>query len=161
MFVFHGSDTIVDSPKILTPSRPLDFGSGFYVTSNMLQAKMWAQKVAFRNNKDEYYVSKYDFNYDKAITELKILDFKNANKEWLDFVCQNRKGNFQGSYDIVIGPVADDNVYRVVNFYENGDIDLETALKKLKTEVLVDQILFHTNKSLEFLEFLGTEKYHE
>ena len=31
---YHGSDTVVDQPKILTPKRPLDFGGGFYVTTD-------------------------------------------------------------------------------------------------------------------------------
>ena len=50
MTVFHGSDTIVDTPKILDAKRPLDFGSGFYVTTSEAQAKSWAIKVAYRNN---------------------------------------------------------------------------------------------------------------
>ena len=39
---------------------------------------------------------------------------------------------------IVIGPVADDKVYRVIVEYENGDVDKELALKRLKTETLCD-----------------------
>jgi hypothetical protein len=41
--------------------------------------------------------------------------------------------------------------------YENGDLDKETALKKLKTEELCDQILFHTEKALEYLKYIDTE----
>ena len=57
----------------------------------------------------------------------------------------------------MIGPVADDRVYRVIVEYENGDLDKETALKNLKTEALCDQILFHTEKSLEYLKYMNTE----
>ena len=46
MICYHGSDTVVDSPKILEPKRPLDFGGGFYVTTSQEQAKNWAKKVA-------------------------------------------------------------------------------------------------------------------
>ena len=62
-----------------------------------------------------------------------------------------------GEYDIVIGPVADDKVYRVVVEYENGDLDKETALKNLKTEELCDQILFHTEQALKYLKYIETE----
>ena len=39
---------------------------------------------------------------------------------------------------IVIGPVANDKVYRVIVEYENGDVDKKLALKRLKTETLCD-----------------------
>ena len=86
-----------------------------------------------------------------------MIHFESANEEWLDFVCSNRSGRYTGEYDAVIGPVADDRVYRVVVEYENGDLDKETALKNLKTEELCDQILFHTEDSLRFLKYLDTE----
>ena len=50
MICYHGSDTIVDMPRILEPKRPLDFGDGFYVTTDKTQATNWATKVAYRNN---------------------------------------------------------------------------------------------------------------
>ena len=75
----------------------------------------------------------------------------------MDFICANRSGKEIFDYDIVIGPVADDKVYRVVILFENGDIDKDLAIKKLKAEALSDQILFHTDKALEFLNFVEVE----
>ena len=157
MICYHGSDTIVDMPKILNANRPLDFGGGFYVTTNEEQAKKWAKKVSLRNNNNHKCINRYDFNIEKAKTTLKIIQFKIADEEWLNFVCDNRNRKNTGDYDIVIGPVADDKVYRVVVEYENGDIDKETALKNLKSENLCDQILFHTDNSLECLKYIDTE----
>ncbi len=94
---------------------------------------------------------------EKAKTELSVILFTKADEKWLDFICDNRSGKPTGEYDIVIGPVADDKVYRVVIEYENGDTDKETALKKLKTEALCDQILFHTARALEYLKYVNTE----
>lgn len=157
MICYHGSDTIVDAPRILDPKRPLDFGGGFYVTTSESQAKSWAIKVAYRNNTSHRCVNRYSFDLSKASSELTVIHFEKADETWLDFICNNRSGKSTGDYDIVIGPVADDRVYRVVVEYENGDLDKETALKNLKTEALCDQILFHTEKSLEFLKYLDTE----
>lgn len=42
--------------------------------------------------------------------------------------------------------------------YENGDLDKDEALKRLKVEKLCDQILFHTEKSLQFLIFDSWEE---
>lgn len=157
MICYHGSDTVVDTPRILDAKRPLDFGGGFYVTTNKEQAKRWAIKVAYRNNTRDKCVNRYLFDYEKANKELTVIRFARADEGWLDFICRNRNGKPTGAYDIVIGPVADDRVYRVVVEYENGDVDKETALKNLKAETLCDQILFHTERALAYLRYLGTE----
>ncbi len=159
MICYHGSDTIVDAPKILNANRPLDFGGGFYVTTSENQAENWAVKVALRNNTKYRCVNRYDFDLENAKKEVTVIHFESADEKWLNFICDNRCGKPTGDYDIVIGPVADDRVYRVVVQYENGDVDKETALKNLKTEKLCDQILFHTEKSLGYLRYTGTEVY--
>ncbi len=157
MIVYHGSDTVVDNPRILDAKRPLDFGGGFYVTTSKWQAEQWAIKVAYRNACEHKCVNSYDFDYKSAKAALVIIEFCRADEKWLDFICDNRQRKFTGEYDIVIGPVADDKVYRVVVEYENGDIDRQTALKKLKTEQLCNQILFHTERSLDYVKFLQAE----
>ena len=157
MTIFHGSDTIVDIPQILKPKRPLDFGGGFYATTSEAQAQSWAKRVAFRNNTSLRCVNRYEFDIEAAKAELTVIHFNAADEKWLDFICNNRSGKDTGDYDIVIGPVADDNVYRVVVEYENGDVDKETALKRLKTETLCDQILFHTANALDYLKYIDTE----
>ena len=156
MICYHGSDTVVDMPRIIEAKRPLDFGGGFYTTTSKAQAKSWATKVAYRNNTARRCVNRYEFDYEKAKAELLVIQFNKADEGWLDFICDNRCGKPTGDYDIVIGPVADDRVYRVVVEYENGDLDKETALKNLKTEVLCDQILFHTERSHDYLKYVDT-----
>ena len=158
MICFHGSDTIVDKPRILDAKRPLDFGGGFYTTTSELQARNWVIKVSYRNNTIQKYINKYEFNLDDAKNNLNVIIFEKADEKWLDFICANRNRKYTGDYDIVIGPVADDKVYRVIVEYENGDVDKELALKRLKTETLCDQILFHTEESLKFLKFIGVEE---
>ena len=157
MICYHGSDTIVDVPRILEKKRPLDFGGGFYVTTSKTQAERWAIKVSYRNNTTHRCVNRYEFDLKRAELELNVIRFEVADEKWLNFICDNRSGKTTGNYDIVIGPVADDRVYRVVVEYENGDVDKETALKKLKTESLCDQILFHTEKALKYLKYVDTE----
>ena len=161
MLCYHGSDVIVDTPRILEAKRPLDFGGGFYVTTSQMQAKSWAIKVAYRNNANQSCINCYEFDLEQASKALTVICFAAADERWLDFICANRSGKDTGEYDVVIGPVADDRVYRVVVEYENGDLDRATALKSLKTEALCDQILFHTEKSLAFLKYLDTEVIEE
>ncbi len=157
MIVFHGSCYKIEQPKIINSNRALDFGEGFYTTSNFLQAKKWAQRVSYRNNDTHKIVNKYDFDFDHAVNKLNVLIFNTADEKWLDFVCLNRQNKYTGDYDIAIGPVADDQVYKVIVQYENGYIDKLETLKRLKTEQLTDQILFHTERSLEYLTFISSE----
>lgn len=101
-------------------------------------------------------MNKYEFDFDKCADELVIMNFNGPSKEWLMFVCDNRKGiKIRVQYDIVIGPVADDNVYAVISRFENGAYDLDETLKRLKVEKLKDQVLLHSEKALRYLNFEG------
>lgn len=158
MKIYHGGLVTVEKPEIRVSDRYLDFGYGFYTTMNKEQAIKWTIKQKNRKGKDTGYVSMYEFDIEKAESELKIIRFEKADKEWLDFVSINRKGQCEDIYDIVIGPVADDGVYEVVRFYEIGIYDLEETLKRLKVEKLYNQILFHTETSLKYLKFIESEE---
>ena len=72
MICFHGSDVIVDKPKILDAKRPLDFGGGFYTTTSKFQAKKWAIKVSYRNNTIQKYINKYEFDLEEAKKNLNV-----------------------------------------------------------------------------------------
>lgn len=161
MVVYHGSDTIVDIPSILEANRPLDFGGGFYVTSNKEQARSWAIKVAYRNANHHSCINKYVFDEEKAVKELNVIRFQCADEVWLDFICANRQGFYTGDYDIVIGPVADDNVYRVVVEYENGDTDKESALKRLKTEKLYSYLEREETKVWQYSAVMLAQLFDE
>ena len=91
MILYHGSNMIVDEPKIFKGNRPLDFGEGFYLTTNKEQAKQWAKRVALRNNSEISYISTFGFDYENASKNLSIIRFNKADKKWLEFVCSNRR----------------------------------------------------------------------
>lgn len=48
MILYHGSNMIVNKPKLIVQNRFLDFGCGFYTTTNKEQALNFALKVAVR-----------------------------------------------------------------------------------------------------------------
>lgn len=154
MILYHGSTVIVKEPQILLSQRYLDFGMGFYTTSSEEQAKRWALKVGARRKSREQYISIYDFDFEAAKKALQLIEFSKADESWLDFVCTCRSGkNVNMDYDMVMGPVADDNVYATVQLYELGVLDKEEVVKRLKVEALYNQILFHTEESLAFCRY--------
>ena len=153
MLVYHGSNCIVKEPQIILGSRLLDFGSGFYTTTNKDQAERWAAKVAVRRETNKQIVSIYEVD-ESYKNSLKVINFAEPNAEWLNFVCGCRSGkNLNVEYDMVFGPVADDNVFLTVSLFERSILNKAETLKRLKVEPLFNQVLFHTEKALEFCKY--------
>lgn len=158
MMLFHGSLERVETPRILPRElyRPLDFGTGFYTTSDYEQAARWVRIRLSRNpDAKSGFVSAFEFD-ESALEKsgCRIKAFKGVSDEWLMFIAANRlHGNIGHDYDVVIGPVANDRVYTVLNLYEGGYIDEASAIKRMKAYRLADQYLFHTAKSLVALKF--------
>ena len=90
-----------------------------------------------------------------------MIRFEMADEEWLNFICACRSGkSITEEYDLVFGPVADDNVYATVQLFELGVLDKDETIKRLKVEKLYDQVLFHTKKTLSvcsYKEFIVLE----
>ena len=159
MIVYHGSYLPVENPRIIASIRTLDFGRGFYATTNEEQAKEWARKVIKRRPEGTAYVSSYEFDNDSAKERLRYQRFDRADEAWLDYVCDCRAGREgQDNYDIVYGPVADDDVYTTLILYERGILDKDETLRRLRIKKLFDQILFHTEEALTYLAFVNSEK---
>ena len=158
MTIFHGSTVPVEVPRIIESRRTLDFGNGFYATYNRAQAMRWAQRVAVRRNAASHFITEYDFMQEAAEQKLKIIRFTEPDEKWLDFICLNRSGRTPNTaYDIAIGPVANDIVYTAVALYEQGLLDKDEAIKRLKVQKLYNQILFHTEASLQFCKYIRHE----
>ena len=153
MLLYHGSNLCVKCPMLVKSDRKLDFGSGFYVTTNFDQARRWAQLTAKRRASGVATVTIY--NYDEALgMRFKVLRFDRPSEEWLRFVSANRKGISSGSeYDIVIGPVANDRTMPVISLYFAGIYDEKEAIKRLLPQKLNDQYAFKTESSLRALNF--------
>lgn len=162
MIVYHGSTVLVERPEIRVGEAFLDFGPGFYTTTSYDQAERWAKIKMRRENKTTGYVAAYEFDYEAAKANATIQIFEAANLEWLLFVANNRRGlPFPTPVDMHIGPVADDNVYQSIRFFETGVYDAEETVKRLKTEVLHDQWTFHTEKMLSYLRFIESKEFKE
>ncbi len=157
MKVYHGSLEIVPNPEIRISGRTLDYGSGFYTTTDYDQAKRWVERR--RNDGiNAGYINVYEISKE-VILEMKTLWFDFPTEEWVDFVHENRTSrNFKHDYDFVYGPVANDKVYAAFALYEDGLLNKQELIAELKTYVLVDQLLLHTEKALKCLSFIESIK---
>ena len=156
MTLFRGSLEIVENPQILQANRPLDFGLGFYTTTSLQQARRWVKLRMEQGQASVGFINIYKYTPKR---DLRTRLFRSANEAWVDFVHANRTvQDYNHDYDIVTGPVANDNVYLSFNLYESGIITKRELIRRLKTYKLVDQLLFHTERSLDTLEYVGNKE---
>lgn len=158
MILYHGSNVEVKNPKLIPSKRLLDFGAGFYLTSDFEQAKKWAVRTT--NNRETGIPTVSAFNIDpKELENLKLLTFETANKEWLRHISGNRVGKpMEEDYDVVIGPVANDQAIRTVNNYLKGYFSENIAIQLLLPQKLKDQYAFKTEAALAILKFMEARK---
>lgn len=160
MIVYHGSNVVVKEPKILKPNRELDFGNGFYTTTNLDQAIAFAKRVTRNRGVGTATVSVYEIDVNVAFPLCEVVKFDGVSDAWLDFVCDNRDGAYSGpAYDFAFGPVANDDVYRTLYLYRAGEIDREETFKRLKVKALYNQLVFASPLALSFIHFKRSEVY--
>lgn len=154
MILYHGSNMTVEHPKLVKQNRYLDFGFGFYTTTNREQAVNFAGKVVGRNKIGEATLNIYSFDEEIAFKECSLLRFEFPNEDWLDFVAANRKGVYTGvQYDLIYGAVANDDVYRTITLYLTDVLNKEQTLTALKVRKLFNQLVFTTETALNYLKF--------
>ena len=148
MIIYHGSNVIVSSPRILVNGFYKDFGYGFYCTSIEKQAKRWAL-----TKRGKSVVNSYEYIPNAALSQLV---FDTMTEEWLDFVANCRLGK-EHSYDIVEGPMADDQVWDYVEDFIAGRISRAAFWELVKFKYPTHQIVFCTQEALKTLQYEGSE----
>jgi hypothetical protein len=148
MNVYHGSFTAIEKPRVLKSKFPKDFGDGFYCTELLEQAIRWA------NRYDNAVVSIYEY---QPVDTLNILVFYEMTEEWLDFVVNCRSGKVH-NHDIVIGAMANDQIYNYISDFIDGVITREQFWVLAKFKHPTHQICFCNEDALKTLEFLGINK---
>ena len=158
MKIYHGTNMVIEQPKIINRFKTLDFGEGFYTTENEGQAKDFAVKVCERRNTGLYpIVNCYEFRED--LGKFSVLKFDAADEKWLDFVVERRKGiALMEKYDLIIDPVANDDVFGTIILYEAGQLDKESAIKRFKVKKLYNQVVFCNELALNGLTFIKSYK---
>ena len=153
MILYHGSNVEVKEPILLKVQRELDFGKGFYTTSDLEQAAKWAKRTAKRRGVDKAFVTVYEVD-NTDIHNIRLLSFDSPNKDWLNFVVKNRKGEYIAkNWDVISGPVADDQTAQVIDLYLDGLYDEEEAIRRFLTQKLKDQYTFKTLEAINLLKY--------
>lgn len=148
MKVYHGSFMAVEMPEILESRFPKDFGAGFYCTELEQQAVRWASRY------NTSVVSVYEYISDD---KLKILEFSEMTEDWLDFIvaCRSKEKH---DFDIVIGAMANDQIYNYISDFVDGVITREQFWVLAKFKHPTHQICFCSEKALKTLKFINYNK---
>jgi len=153
MILYHGSNRAVEKPRLMPTKRLLDFGSAFYLTSDFEQARKWSEHAVKIRGTGKATVSVFEFD-DAYLQNLKLLKFGAPDHDWLRFVAANRTGKpVDEAYDLIIGPVANDQSIRTVNDFLNGYFTEDIAIQLLLPQKLKDQYAFKTDAALACLRF--------
>lgn len=147
--IYHGSNVEVPYPRILQNGFYKDFGYGFYCTKLEKQARRWAL-----SRKGDSVVNRYFYT---EIASLKIKIFPEMTDEWLNFVTESRRGTLH-DYDIVEGPMADDQIWNYVEGFIEGHITRRVFWELVKFNYPTHQIVFCTEDALGTLEFEGSDR---
>ncbi len=153
----HGSYTRIERIDLSLSKSGKDFGKGFYLNPDYEQAMLWAKSRVKTYETGEATVTSYEFNLEQAISDgVKVKIFDDYTEEWADFVVANRRNSSDNpthSYDIVIGPIADDNVGRQIQLYMQGYWTIEQLGEKIRYNGNKSiQYYFATEKGLEYLK---------
>lgn len=127
---------------------------------------MYGNQRTSRINGGDPYVN--TFELDESIykdSQLNIKKFDSPTGEWAIFVLNNRDRKFQdkgsiesnqdNKYDLVVGPVADDDLTLLFRTFTRGLIDIETLIKEMRYKKFSNQYSFNSKESLKYLKSAG------
>ncbi len=150
MVLYHGSNCKIERPDLSQSREDIDFAAGFYLTENYELAAKWACR------KNRSFINQYKLE----IEAFRVHRFS-LNEEWLDFVINNRSLVFTdkyNNYDILIGPIADDKLFGIIDLYESGFISAENAMKIMNCMHYGNQVVIKKQSAADQIKLIGCKE---
>ena len=161
MIVYHGSYSFFDRIDLSKGRKYKDFGQGFYTTKIESQARQWAINMAARYGIANGFVSVYDCD-ENLFKNYKYIKFDKPTEDWAHFIMNNRNSDFndiesqinnqRNQFDIVEGPVANDNIAVVLDQFMMNMKSGTALVEALEYKNLNHQISFHTESGISLLK---------
>ena len=171
MFLYHGSEFIIEQPKYGLGKKYNDYGRGFYCTEEINRAKEWS--VDFKR---DGYVNCYEFNsYGLQTLNLNSPEYTILN--WLTILIQNREFNSPSGlaeeakqylienfnlpyrqYDVIRGYRADDSYFSFAQDFLSGAISYRQLCSAMHLGNLGEQVVIISRKAFHRLKFIDAPK---
>ena len=178
LVLYHGSYVEVPRPDLSKCARFKDFGQGFYLTTSARQARNFVA-LSVRKAQDrgdvravpgKGFVSSFVVE-GEALDYLRVLEFQNADSEWLAcVVAHRRRRSFPelvsryAHYDVIAGKIANDRTNITLALYMDGIFGpvgspdaARACIAQLVPERLKDQYCFRSARALGCLAYVGSE----
>jgi hypothetical protein len=164
MTLYHGSN--IEIARIdLSKCRPYkDFGRGFYTTPFEEQAWAMARRTT-RLYGGTACITRYEADMERSFMSFQTRIFDAPCIEWAFFVINNRNRafadpanpecNIDNKYDIVSGPVANDDLVALLDLYIAGTISNAALTAEMTFRKMTSQISFHTERVIAHLAKTG------
>ena len=150
MILYHGTNLEIQTINLALCRPYKDFGKGFYTTEILRQAQKMAKRTA-KIYGGSPIVNVYEIS--DSFMDWALFIMNNRSRAFTDF--KNICCNHDLKYDIVSGPVADDDMNMLFRQYQNHFISLETVVNKMIFKKTTSQYSFHTEKAIRLLKKAG------
>ena len=156
MILYHGSNTHIEEIDLKRGRRGKDFGQGFYLSPDRLQAQQMAERTVDREEAGAPILTTYQFD-DSILfrpSDLKVKVFDGYSQEWAEFIMMNRRNKSYKQahdYDIVYGPIANDRVGLQISRYQLQYIPMEELIRQLSFIRPTFQYFFGTERAISLL----------
>jgi hypothetical protein len=134
MILYHGSNTAIEIIDLGKSKPNKDFGQAFYLSKEKQQAEEMASFTVDRFGGKPIITS---FEFDETLLydeQLQVKTFDSYSREWAEFVFSNRDTDSKVNihdYDIVYGPIANDQIGRQMFNLREGYIDIDEFMRRL------------------------------
>lgn len=156
--LFHGAKEAIKGTLCLDHSKENnDFGKAFYVGEDYFQSASFVSN----SNDSRVYIIEYNIN-----NSLKTIEY-NADENWMHTIAyyRGRLKNINNpkilelidkskKADVIIAPIADNQMYSILNDYCNGEITDKQCENSLSATDLGKQYCFMNDKSLKYVKIL-------
>lgn len=134
MILYHGSNSAIETIDLSKSKPNKDFGKAFYLSEQKRQAEEMALFTVDRFGGKPIITS---FEFDETILhnkQFQVKTFDSYSREWAEFIFSNRDTDSEvniHNYDVVYGPIANDQVGRQMFNLREGYIDIDEFMRRL------------------------------
>lgn len=168
IILFHGSRGGFEGNIKPISRKTCDFGKGFYMGTDIMQAK----EIVSNDFEPYLYTLKFRLS---EIPENRILDLRKNSNKWIDIILANRRrvSDFNNldyaknlieicnSYDVIIGPIADDSMTKVMSYFRQNIITDKVLSECVKTVDLGIQYVAKNDFACSKIDILNCKEITE
>lgn len=155
--LYHGSPFEFDYPDPAKGKSHRDFGPGFYLAEEEIDALSIAVKDSWSG-----FVYTYEADDDALFSDFRSIEFDGFDEEWARFVFECRMYDDNDGYDVIVGQTAGGHVNDLFEQWRADQVEFEEVVGRMLREVTNTkfgiQWCITNDGPLECLELVNVEE---